>query len=94
MTRVPFTGRLGTFTWRMLATVLIGQSLVIFLGALLARSTALARGDGDAGTLLWAGCALGVLAIVAAVVTALDGEVHVTSEPGRTTFEVRLRRHP
>ncbi|MFW5469824.1 DUF4233 domain-containing protein [Knoellia sp. CPCC 206435] len=66
MTRVPFTGQLGTFTWRMLATVLIGQSLVIFLGALLARSTALARGDADAGTLLWAGCALGLLAIVAA----------------------------
>lgn len=66
MTRLPLAGRLGTFTWRMLATVLIGQSLVILLGALLARSTALADGDGNAGTLLWAGCALGVLAILAA----------------------------
>jgi two-component system OmpR family sensor kinase len=34
------------------------------------------------------------LAIVAAVVTAHDGTVHVTSEPGRTGFEVRLRRWP
>lgn len=66
MTRLPLTGRLGTFTWRMLATVLGGQALVIFLGALLGRGAALAEGSGNATVLLWAGCALGVLAIVAA----------------------------
>ena len=44
MTRLPLTGRLGTFTWRMLATVLIGQSLVILLGALLAREHGPRRG--------------------------------------------------
>ena len=66
MTRVPFTGRLGTFTWRMLATVLGSQALIIFLGALVARGSAIARGDGNGTTLLWAGCGLGVLAIVAA----------------------------
>lgn len=66
MTRLPVTGRLGTFTWRMLATVLASQSLVIFLGALVGRGTALAEGTGDATARLWAGCALGVLAIVAA----------------------------
>lgn len=66
MTRLPVTGRLGTFTWRMLATVLAGQSLVIFLGALVGRGTALAEGNDNAPALLWGGVALGVLAIVAA----------------------------
>ena len=66
MTRLPVTGRLGTFTWRMLATVLGSQALVIFLGALVGRGTALAEGTGNATALLWGGGALGVLAIVAA----------------------------
>ena len=65
MTRLPLTGRLGKFTWRMLALVLVSQAVVIFLGALVARATSLVRDDGNATVLLWAGCGLGVLAIVA-----------------------------
>lgn len=65
MTRIQFVGRTGKFTWRMLATVLIGQSVLIFFGALVARGHALAAGsDGD--TLLLVGSGLAVLAIVAA----------------------------
>lgn len=66
MSRLPVTGTLGTFTWRMLATVLGGQGFVILLGALVARATALAEGADNAQTLLWLGVALGVLAFVGA----------------------------
>lgn len=66
MSRLPVTGTLGTFTWRMLATVLGGQGFVILLGALVARATALAEGAENAQTLLWLGVALGVLAFVGA----------------------------
>ncbi|MFC7489242.1 MULTISPECIES: DUF4233 domain-containing protein [unclassified Knoellia] len=66
MTRLPLLGRTGTFTWRMLATVLGSQALVILLGALLARSTAIADGADNARTLLWVGCGLALLAFVAA----------------------------
>ena len=61
-------GSTGKFTWRMLATVLGGQSMVIFFGALVARALA-ASGDGDttrSGTYLVVGTALAVLSIVAA----------------------------
>jgi hypothetical protein len=66
MSRLPITGVLGKFTWRMLATVLGSQALVILLGGLLARGTAMAKGDDNGHTLLWAGVALAVLAFVAA----------------------------
>ncbi|CAN7388412.1 DUF4233 domain-containing protein [Knoellia sp. LjRoot47] len=66
MSRIPFTGTLGKFTWRMLAMVLGSQGLVILLGALLARSTALAEGADNAHTLLWLGVGLAVLSFVAA----------------------------
>jgi hypothetical protein len=66
MSRLPLTGRLGTFTWRMLATVLGSQALVILLGALLARGTAMANEADNGHALLWAGVALAVLAFVAA----------------------------
>lgn len=66
MSRLPLTGRLGTFTWRMLATVLGSQALVILLGALLARGTAMASEADNGRALLWAGVALAVLAFVAA----------------------------
>ena len=66
MSRLPLTGTTGTFTWRMLATVLGGQGLVILLGALVARATALAEGADNAQTLLWLGVALGVFAFVTA----------------------------
>ncbi|WP_404381822.1 DUF4233 domain-containing protein [Knoellia locipacati] len=66
MSRLPLTGRLGTFTWRMLAMVLGSQGVVILLGALVARGTALAEGAGNARTLLWLGVGLAVLAFVGA----------------------------
>lgn len=58
----------GRFTWRMLATVLGGQALVIFFGALVARglqtdqSTDLPLGITPFGVM----CAVAVLALVAA----------------------------
>ncbi|KRE43479.1 DUF4233 domain-containing protein [Knoellia sp. Soil729] len=66
MSRLPLTGVLGKFTWRMLAVVLGSQTIVILLGALLARGTAMAAGADNGHTLLWAGVALAVLAFVAA----------------------------
>lgn len=66
MSRLPLLGQMGKMTWRMLASVLGSQALVILLGALLARGTAIAQGDDNSRTLLWAGCALAVLAFVAA----------------------------
>jgi hypothetical protein len=66
MTRLPLVGQTGKMTWRMLASVLGSQALVILLGALLARGHAIADGADNAQTLLWAGCGLAVLAFVAA----------------------------
>ncbi|MFC7488033.1 DUF4233 domain-containing protein [Knoellia sp. CPCC 206453] len=66
MTRLPLFGQTGKMTWRMLASVLGGQALIILLGALLARGHAIADGADNAQTLLWAGCGLAVLAFVAA----------------------------
>ncbi|EAP99635.1 hypothetical protein JNB_05689 [Janibacter sp. HTCC2649] len=66
MSRLPLVGQTGKMTWRMLASVLGSQALVILLGALLARGTAIANDADNAKTLLWAGCALAVLAFVAA----------------------------
>ena len=66
MSPVPFTGTLGKFTWRMLAMVLGSQGVVLLLGALVARGTALAEGADNAHTLLWLGIALAVLSFVAA----------------------------
>ncbi len=59
-------GTLGKFTWRMLATVLAGQAVVIFFGALVARALADARGDASSSALLWVGSGLAVLALIAA----------------------------
>ncbi|HYN30355.1 MAG TPA: DUF4233 domain-containing protein [Dermatophilaceae bacterium] len=67
MSRFPVYGTQGKFTWRMLATVLAGQSILIFFGALVARGTAVAGGDdGDANRLLWGGTGIAVLALLAA----------------------------
>lgn len=59
-------GRLGKFTWRMLATVLVGQAVVVFLGALVARALASAQGDARSGTWLWVGVGLAALCLAAA----------------------------
>ena len=66
MKGVVFYGSLGKFTWRMLATVLAGQGIVAFLGALVARGLAHANGDDRGGTWLWVGTGLAVLCFLAA----------------------------
>ena len=66
MKGIVLYGVLGKFTWRMLATVLAGQGIAVFLGALVARGIAVAEGD-DAGTgWLWIGTGLAVLCFLAA----------------------------
>jgi hypothetical protein len=66
MRGVVLYGALGTFTWRMLATVLASQGLVIFLGALVARGLADAQGGSDGTRWLWTGVGLAVLCFLAA----------------------------
>jgi hypothetical protein len=62
-----FVGPLGKFTWRMLATVLGGQAVVLFFGAQVARGLAIADGDAALGQRwLWVGAGLSVLAVLAA----------------------------
>lgn len=67
MHRPPFYGTTGKFTWRMLATVLVGQSIAVFFGALVARAVAATGPDADRSTTyLLVGSALAVLSVVAA----------------------------
>ena len=66
MKGIVLYGALGKFTWRMLATVLAGQGIVIFFGALVARAIADAQGQDVATAFLWVGSGLAVLAFVAA----------------------------
>ncbi|GAB3079002.1 DUF4233 domain-containing protein [Pedococcus soli] len=66
MKGIVLYGALGKFTWRMLATVLAGQGIVVFLGALVARGIALADGDDAGSTWLWVGTGLALLCFVAA----------------------------
>lgn len=60
------SGPLGTFTWRMLATVLGGQGLSILLGAALARSLSATSGEGNSQLRLWSMIGLGLLCFAAA----------------------------
>jgi len=64
--RLTFYGPLGKFSWRMLATVLAGESVIVFFGALVARAMASAGGDDRGGAWLATGSALAVLCIVGA----------------------------
>lgn len=63
---LPLYGTTGKFTWRMGATVLAGQSIAIFFGALVARGIAASQGDPKSGTYLWLGASLSGLCLVAA----------------------------
>lgn len=63
---VKFTGRLGKFTWRMLAVVLVGQAISISLGALVARGIGMAQADDRADQFLYAGLGMALLCIVTA----------------------------
>ncbi|MFN2320763.1 MAG: DUF4233 domain-containing protein [Dermatophilaceae bacterium] len=63
---IRFTGTLGKFTWRMLATVLVGQALSISFGAMVARGIAVANNDSRADAYLYGGLGLAVLCILAA----------------------------
>lgn len=65
MSGLRLWGRTGTFTWRMLATVLAAQSILLFFGALVARGLAIADGR-DGERILILGSGIAVLAIVAA----------------------------
>ncbi len=65
-TSLPFYGTTGKFTWRMGATVLGGQSVIVFFGALVARGIAASRGEPAASTYLLVGTGLAVLCILAA----------------------------
>jgi len=62
----PLYGTLGTFTWRLLATVLAGQALILFFAAQAARGLSVAGGGSGAQTRLWVGAGLAVLSLVAA----------------------------
>jgi len=67
MRSIIFYGRTGKFTFRMLATVLGGQSICILLGALVARAVAATDQPNGASTAyLFVGFGLGALCIVAA----------------------------
>lgn len=66
MKGIVFYGALGKFTWRMLATVLGSQGVVVFLGALVARGLASAEGDDRSHAWLWTGVGLAVLCWLAA----------------------------
>ena len=61
-----FYGRTGRFTWRMGATVLAAQSVLVFFGALVARALAAARDSGAATAYLLVGSALAVVCLLAA----------------------------
>ena len=67
MRSIIFYGQTGKFTFRMLATVLGGQSICILLGALVARAVAATdEGSGSGTAYLVVGFGLGALCIVAA----------------------------
>lgn len=65
-TSLPFYGTTGKFTWRMGATVLGGQSVIVLFGALVARGIAASQGEPAASTYLMVGTGLAVLCILAA----------------------------
>lgn len=59
-------GRTGRFTWRMGAAVLVGQSVAVFFGALVARALAESQGSPSSVLYLTAGSVLAFLCVLAA----------------------------
>jgi hypothetical protein len=58
-------GRQGKFTFRLLALVLVGQAIMLFFFALVARANAIADGrPGDGTRLLWLGLGLALVALL------------------------------
>jgi hypothetical protein len=67
MRSIIFYGQTGKFTWRMLATVLGGESVCVLLAALVARGVTATDDPGARSTVyLLIGFGLGALCIVAA----------------------------
>ena len=67
MRGLRFYGTAGRFTWRMLATVLAGQSVIVFFGALVGRAVAAAGPDSGRSTAyLLAGSAIAALCLLSA----------------------------
>ncbi|MEP6628867.1 MAG: DUF4233 domain-containing protein [Lapillicoccus sp.] len=66
MPALPVYGVTGKFTWRMGATVLAGQSVVVFFGALVARGIGAASEDRSAPAYLLVGSGLAVLCLLTA----------------------------
>lgn len=67
MKRLVLYGTTGKFTWRMLATVLAGQSIIVFFGALVARGLAATGPDASrADSYLLVGSVLAALCLLAA----------------------------
>lgn len=66
MTWLRLTGPLDRFTWRLLATALVGQGLAVFFGALVGRAIAEAQGAAGSTALLVGGSVLALLCFVAA----------------------------
>ena len=70
MSRLVFYGTTGKFTWPMLATVLAGQSIIIFFGALVARGAAIADSEpAAAGRYLLVGSAVAALCLLGSGLT-------------------------
>ena len=66
MSRLPFYGTQGKFTFRLLAMALFGQAIILSFFALVARGNAIADDRPDDGQqLLWVGLGLALLALVA-----------------------------
>ena len=66
MRGLALVGPVGSFTWRMLATIMAGEALAVFFGALVARSLAEADEPGSGTSVLAAGSVLAVGCLVAA----------------------------
>lgn len=65
MSRLPWYGTPGKFTYRLLAMALFGQAVILSFFALVARGNAIADGRPDDGPrLLWVGLGLAALALV------------------------------